>query len=174
MATTYTLIDKAILTSNQSTVTFSGLGSYSSDYTDLKILASSRSTLSANYNYMTVNFNGASTTWNYKVLYAVGTNTPSSASSTASFIEYIWQPASNVTANTFGNIELYIPNFSSSNYKSVSADFVSEDNSSSTNILGLNAAVWPNTAAITSITLGADGASLLSGSSFYLYGIKNS
>lgn len=173
MANTYKLIDKAILSSNQSTVTFSGLGSYSSDYTDLKILASSRSTLGANYNYLTVNFNGGSTNWNYKVLYAVGSGV-GSASSNATFIEYIWQPASNVTADTFGNIELYIPNFSSSNYKSVSADFVSENNSSTGNILGFNAALWPNTAAITSITLGADGASLLSGSTFYLYGIKSS
>jgi hypothetical protein len=170
MANTYTLIEAKTLGSTTATVTFTSIPQ---TYTDLKLLVSSRSTLSANYNYLTVNFNGASTNWNYKVLYAVGSSAES-ASSNATFIEYIWQPAANVTANSFGNIELYIPNYTSANYKSVSADFVSENNGTTGFILGLNAALWPNTAAITSITLGADGASLLSGSSFYLYGIKNS
>ncbi|CAB4158921.1 hypothetical protein UFOVP701_36, partial [uncultured Caudovirales phage] len=43
MANTYTLIDKAILTGSQATVSFTGLGSYSSTFTDLLVKVSARS-----------------------------------------------------------------------------------------------------------------------------------
>jgi hypothetical protein len=81
------------------------------------------------------------------------------------------------TANTFGNTELYIPNYTSTNAKSVSIDTVSETNAAAS-LMRLNAALWnPSTqAAINRIDLYAltsTSSSFLSGSTFTLYGISN-
>ena len=76
------------------------------------------------------------------------------------------------TASTFGNAEIYIPNYASSNNKSVSADFVSETNAADA-IFGLTAGLWANTSAITSIKL-TPAAAFAQYSTATLYGIKNS
>jgi hypothetical protein len=57
------------------------------------------------------------------------------------------------TANTFANVEVYIPNYTSTNQKSVSADAVSEQNAT-TAYMALTAQLWSNlTTAITSISV---------------------
>jgi hypothetical protein len=43
MANTYEIISKTILTADQASVSFTGLGAYSSDYTDLLVRLSIRS-----------------------------------------------------------------------------------------------------------------------------------
>ena len=63
-----------------------------------------------------------------------------------------WNAGANATANTFGNSEIYIPNYTGSNYKSISADSVSENNASAA-YANLFAGLWSNTAAINQITL---------------------
>ena len=81
---------------------------------------------------------------------------------------------STATSNTFGNSELYIPNYAGSTNKSSSADAVAESNTT-TVFAYLNAALWSSTAAITSITLTPDagGANFVQYSTATLYGIKN-
>lgn len=86
-------------------------------------------------------------------------------------------PASSATSNTFNNAEIYIPNYAGTNKKPLSSFSVTENNSAvagNTYIYSI-AALWNLTNAITQITLsmGASG-NFVSGSSFYLYGIKNS
>jgi len=79
--------------------------------------------------------------------------------------------------NTFGNSSIYIPNYTSSNYKSYSVEGAVEANgTSSSGVQGLamTAGLWSNTAAITRIDLGAEVGNFVSPSTFYLYGIKNS
>jgi hypothetical protein len=77
------------------------------------------------------------------------------------------------TASTFSNVELYIPNYAGSNNKSVSLDSVTEQNATNA-IAELDAGLWSNTAAITSVSF-----ALLVGTLFtqystaYLYGVKN-
>jgi len=173
MATTFTLIESKTLSSTTATISFTSIPS---TYTDLKIFVSSRSTLGADRNYLSIRFNNdTSNTLTYTSLYAVGSSASSAESGGAyNIIEYVWQPAANITANIFSNIEIYIPYYTSGNYKSISADFTAENNSSSGNTIGLNSSLWSDTSVISTITLGADGASLLSGSTFYLYGIKKS
>jgi hypothetical protein len=56
------------------------------------------------------------------------------------------------TANTFSNGAVYIPNYAGSAHKSVSWDYVTENNSTTADQMIL-AGVWADTAAITSITL---------------------
>jgi len=77
------------------------------------------------------------------------------------------------TANTFGNAEIYIPNYAGSTNKSFSIDAVSEANAT-TAFMRLIAGLWSNTAAINRITL----SNIASGnipqySTAYLYGVKN-
>ena len=78
------------------------------------------------------------------------------------------------TANTFGNMEIYIPNYAGSSNKSVSVNQVGEDNAA-TAYATLLAGLWSNTAAITSIKLTpfSGGASFVQYSTAYLYGVKN-
>jgi len=73
----------------------------------------------------------------------------------------------------FSNGSLYIPNYTSSNYKSASSDDVTENNAT-TAFQYLEAWLWSNTAAITSLTLQPNLGSFPQYSSASLYGIKNS
>jgi hypothetical protein len=77
------------------------------------------------------------------------------------------------TANTFDNSECYIPNYTGANYKLVSLDNA-VDNNATAALLMLNAQLWSNTAAITSLTLALGAGNFMVNSTFYLYGIKNS
>jgi hypothetical protein len=80
------------------------------------------------------------------------------------------------TASTFSNGEFYIPNYASANNKSVSFDSVTENNKATDQILALNAGLWADSAAITSIKLEVNGGTynISQYSSATLYGIKNS
>ena len=172
MATTYTLIDKAILTASQATVSFTGLGSFSSTYTDLLVKVSARSDSSTTG--INIQFNSSATGYSMIRLYGTGSGSPASDTGGGStFISNTMINDSGYTANTFGNGEIYIPNFSSSNHKSISVDGVSENNAT-TALMMLTAGLWSNTAAITSIQLTSNVGNFVSGSSFYLYGLKNS
>jgi hypothetical protein len=171
MATTFKLIDKAILTSSQTTISFTGLGSLSSTYNDLKIVYSARSSNTNPSNTIDLSFNSTTTNFTNLYLQAAGT----SPASGANFARYSGGMNSSVeTSNTFSNGEIYIPNFSSSSYKAYIANFVYENNSSGGNGLGYLADLWANTSAITSISLTGYAGDFVSESSFYLYGIKNS
>lgn len=81
-------------------------------------------------------------------------------------------PGATATASTFGNADVYIPNYRASQNKSSSADVVPEGNTGGT-YMSLVANLWSDTAAINRITLTADG-NLAQFSSATLYGIKNS
>jgi hypothetical protein len=79
------------------------------------------------------------------------------------------------TSNTFGMSEHYFINYAGSTNKIVSDFSVSEGNSSTYPGIAATAGLWRNTNAITSISFTPSGAvnGFVSGSSFYLYGIKN-
>jgi hypothetical protein len=80
-------------------------------------------------------------------------------------------PATASTANTFGNVGIYIPNYTGSNFKSWVTEGVAEHNST-TAYSNLTAGLWRNTAAITSISLTSYGnGDWLQYSTFTLYGI---
>ena len=146
MANTYVLINSSTVGSGGvSSVTFSSIPAI---YTDLKVIASARTTTSSVSDEFYVQFNGLTTNLTYKSLIGI-TNTSTAVSNTSSSGYFDGDTA---TANTFGNAEIYIPNYTSSNYKSVSVDSVNENNSTTTRPT-LNTTLWSSTAAITSITL---------------------
>jgi hypothetical protein len=82
-------------------------------------------------------------------------------------------PQQFTTANNFANIEMYFPDYTSTGRtKPLSLYGVLEHSSTVNNYLFAMAGLNTSTAAISSIQI--NNGSFIAGSSFYLYGIKNS
>jgi hypothetical protein len=126
------------------------------NYTDLKMVLSGRTNESGQgRSYVRYRFNGSSSAiYSYKWLFGYdGNTTVGTGDSSLTSGHIIITPAANTTANTFSNIEMYIPNYAGSSNKSLYIDGVSENNTSSIYMLSLCAPIWASTSAITSITL---------------------
>jgi hypothetical protein len=167
MAFTYSKLVETTLSSSAATVT---LNNIPQNYTDLKIVISSRSSAGGSpWSDIIITPNGSTTSISTRVLYGTG-----SAAASGTFTTGI--PAvgeGNVgTASTFGNAEIYIPNYTSSNFKSFSADSVSENNATSS-LAQIGAMLWSNTSAISSLTFtDFNSGSFVQHSTFSLYGIR--
>jgi hypothetical protein len=150
----------------ESPVTSFTFSSIPQGYTDLILKLSVRSTSNGGYTF--VSFNGSTTSYTTKdIVNSNGTISSSTYSLTGGVT---WMVQSSYTASTFTNNEVYIPNYTSSNYKSFSIDSTAENNS--TNYTGgLEGGLWSNTAAITSITCTPNTASYDTNSTFTLYGV---
>ena len=157
-----------------SSVTFSSIPQ---TYTDLVVKVSARGT-SGYENVIAAQFNGDASLSpkNYQNtrLYGNGTAAASDTLLT-NYIQIAHANGPSGTANTFTNCEFYIPNYTSSNYKSTSSDYVVEQNLASTGTYQvLVAGLWQSTSAITSIALIPTAGNFTQYSTFYLYGISNS
>jgi hypothetical protein len=140
-------------------------------YTDLKLVASLRSTRAGNVkDTIDLKINNVTTTLSQKYLQGNGTS-----ASSGSLSNYWGETdAATATASVFGNMEFYFPNYASANYKSFSIDTVSEDNATLA-IAELIAGLWSNTTAINQLTLlPVTGPNWAQYSSATLYGIKAS
>jgi hypothetical protein len=170
MANTYQLIEAKTLNSNQTSITFSSIPQ---TYIDLLIKASTRN-LASNSSGINIYLNSTTPGSQYTEVRLYGTGSATGSDTGNSTISISTQGGGGgYTANTFGNTEIYIPDYTSSNYKMVSADGVPENDATAT-LLMLTAGLRSNTAAVTSVILEAYESSFVSGSTFYLYGIKNS
>ena len=171
MATSITLISSTTLTSSTTSYSFSSIPS---TFTDLKLVYSGRCLESVSGPTTTVSFNSSTST--LASYWLTGDGGTATAATSSAFL-LIPSPSSGLdTANTFGNAEIYIPNYTSSNDKVYSSEGAGETNAT-TEYTFLVSGRWSNSAAITSITLsfGYPGTrSWVANSSFYLYGIKNS
>lgn len=171
MANTFTLI-------SSSTAGAGGVASFTftsipSTYTDLVLKLSVRSNRATTQDTFKVTFNSSASGYSFKRLYGDGATVASDGATGDTYLTVGYSAGNSATANTFGNVELYIPNYAGSNNKSVSTDGVGENNGT-TSYAGLFASLWANTAAINSITIeGGTSATLLQYSSAYLYGVKN-
>ena len=167
MPNTYTLIASNTLSTTTASVTFSSIAS---TYTDLLVKVSARTDNTDTPIY--IYFNSDTTNANYSVRRLLGTGSAaSSASFSAPYV--IYADVSTYTASTFGNAEVYIPNYLVSSNKSMSIDSVNENNATGAEAV-LTAGLWSNTAAITSIKFQPLTGNFATYSTFYLYGIKNS
>jgi len=146
-----------------SSVTFSGIPQ--TGYTDLVVKISAREATSTEWAATWI-YNGSSSSQTQRIIQGNGAAVSSASYSNLSFIEN----SSGATANTFGNAEIYIPNYASSNFKSSSSDSVSETNAT-TAYARLSADLWSNTAAINSITISTISGNFAQYSTFYLYGV---
>ena len=172
MATTYELIASQVLGSDAATVTFSGIPG---TYTDVVLVVSARTTRASTVANSMFYFNGTASNLSQRILWAYTSSPASTTSLTDSALSF-FTSGDTATASTFGNAEIYIPNYAGNANKSVSWTASYSANSASdynySNLVG--AGLWSNTAAISSITFGnraLDSANYKSGSSFYLYGI---
>jgi hypothetical protein len=168
MANTFELIASSTVGSGgASSIDFTSIPS---TYTDLVLKVSGRQ---GGENAFDITFNGASTSYAVKRLQGDGsTATSNDAAGTTTAIRVIGIASSGSTANTFGNSEIYIPNYAGSNNKSVSIDGVNEDNATAA-YMNMAAGIRSNTAAINQITITPRAGSLAQYSTAYLYGVKN-
>lgn len=176
MANTFDLIAKQILTSNSASVTFSNIPQ---TYNDLLVRITGRLN-NAESPPFTIRFNGDTATNYSQTFFRSGYNgtIDSGRMTNSNFGAGItYAPGEiNGQANTFSSNEFYIPSYTSSTNKQIGVIGASEknDNSSGEIVNAVSAGLWRNSAAITSITfLNTNPYDWVSGSSFYLYGIKN-
>jgi hypothetical protein len=125
-------------------------------YTDLYILLSSRAVSNGDTHCsLKVSFNGtpSGTSYSNRWLYGAGSGVGSSSNTSQDAIRFIYAVnGSSATASTFGNASIYIPNYTGSNNKSASLDSVTENNATEA-LATLQAGLWANTSAITSVVL---------------------
>lgn len=141
-----------------------------STYTDLCIKATLRDGTAQIYGDGVIRFND-DTGSNYSRirLEGNGTGTASASQTTTSLTGWNSNGASS-TASTFNNIEIYVPNYTSSNQKSVSIDCVVENNGTTAYDF-LTAGKWTGTAAITKVSIVNPSSTFSQYSSATLYGI---
>ena len=170
------LISSQTLGSTTASVTFSSIPS---GYADLALRISARANGGSSYTYCKITYNSTGSSYSDTLLYKDGTNTTPQSQRASSQTFYSAAGTglpfndSTSTSNTFGSMEIYIPSYTASQNKPASVFAVQEDNST-TQFMAVDASLWSNTAAITSITLTPGSGSFVSGSSFYLYGLKAS
>ena len=174
MANTYQLISSnTVGAGGVSSVTFSSIPS---TYTDLKFYISARTNSGAARTDIRWYFNSDTSGSNYSYIRIFGYESGVlSGSASGTYVDAGTAiDGDGATSNTFSNFELCVPNYAGSTAKSANGDWTAENNSSGSFILGFNAYLWNQTAAITGITFSASGANFVQYSTFYLYGIKNS
>ena len=172
MPSTYTLISSRVLVSNAASVTFSSIPN---TFTDLILRWSGRDNSgSANYDIQ-CEFNGSGgSAYSTVQVYGLGDAAISNAYTNSAYGRVGYSESSDSTTNTFSSDEIYIPSYAGSVNKTFSSMGTTENNSSNQRLLlSAMASLWRDTSAITSIKL-SNGGTWVTGSSFYLYGIKNS
>jgi hypothetical protein len=169
MPNTYSLIaSNTVGGAGAASVTFSSIAA---TYTDLLIKVSARTNRSAYDEVIGVSFNGSTSSFSWKLLN--GSDPVANSASGTTNIMAGRAVSATSTASTFSNADVYIPNYTSANYKSFSVDSVIENNSTTLYDVDLHVGLWSNTAAITSIALTPfSGGSFVQYSNFYLYGIS--
>jgi hypothetical protein len=147
-------------------------------YTDLILKFSARTTENPGASALGLQINSFFTSISVKTIQADGSATPGSTIQSATSggfgrMNSRTGQADDTTASTFGNQEIYFPNYASSNYKSFSIDGVTENNGT-TAYAELNAGLWSSTSPITSLSINVygGGGNFKQYSTFHLYGVK--
>lgn len=167
-----------------STVTVGAGGAASIDFTsipgtftDLVVMFSLRGTVSAGVSNTKLTFNGSTTNYSGRTLMGFGNGSAGYTETNIDqysapwpFINFYANVGSTATSNTFSNGSLIVPNYAGSTNKSVSIEWVDENNASGA-WCGVNGGLWANTAAITSLSLGAYSGTWVQYSTASLYGV---
>jgi len=170
MANTYILISSNVLGSAAASVTFSSIPA---TYTDLVLRASARSSVAGVFTNLITTFNSDTTQANYTHTYL---NAQSSSTYSGRGNETVNDAltGNDATANTFSSFEYYIPSYTASQFKPFSIISNIENNSSTNWAITAVAYQYRSNTAISTFKVAPPGGeNFVSGSSFYLYGIKN-
>jgi hypothetical protein len=146
-------------------IVFGSGGTIPQTFTDLLLVLSGRTSDGTGaYQTVTLSINGSTANQSERYIYTTGSST---TGTTYSQVE-LWASGNGSSANIFGNMQLYIPNYFGSATKPMSWD-VTADNNGSSCIQVVGAGLWSNTSPITSLTLNAN---FVQNSTASLYGIK--
>jgi len=175
MPSTYSLIASATPTTGTS-VSFTSIPD---TYTDLVLKISARSNYTSGYiTTLYVGFNNnSSNLFSYLGMYALGGTLGllSGAGGNGAGDLYMPTENSNITSNLFGSAEIYISNYKASTYKQFSSNYCVENNNTANYYaLGTTSSAFGSTSTVSSIEVYLGDGNFVSGSSLYLYGIKNS
>jgi len=171
MATTFVKIATVTVGSGGSaTIDFTSIPQ---TYTDLKLVLSTRTNLTATRDDFKITFNGITSGYSRRRVMGIDDVAYSQASSSQSYFE-VNTSDDGITANVFGSLEVYILNYTSANQKTFSSEETSESNGSNY-LLQFQGGLLANTAAITQITATTTSTTLFKQySTGTLYGIKSS
>lgn len=148
-------------------------------YTDLILKLSLRSSGSSGFWDPTrIILNSSATLVTSRYIYGSGSGVGSEAPGTTDSNIFNYSSNANNTSNTFANIDVHIPNYTSTSIaKTISSDGVAENNATDA-IATLGAAIWNpgSQAAVTTIAIKPylGGSSWVQYSTATLYGITNS
>jgi hypothetical protein len=170
MAANYVLLEKITVgAAGVASVTFNSIPQ--TGYTDLKVVGSIRTNRAYASDGVYFYFNSDTTSGNYSGKQLTGTGSAVQSTSYGYNDEIMYASGANATVSTFGNCEIIIPNYTSSNQKTASIDSVSENNATLA-YSNLGTYKWTGTAAITAITFKpVSGTAFVQYSTFYLYGL---
>jgi hypothetical protein len=170
MATTCELIASNVLGTAAASVSFTGIPG---THTDLLLVISARTSTTGHViENIGLQFNSSSSGYSWRSVYGLSGSAASESASSQTQLQRLYATTADCTANTFGNCEMYVPNYAGAANKSVSISSVTESNVANGPIIMAAAGLWANTSAITAINLvTVFGANFVSGSSFFLYGI---
>lgn len=143
-------------------------------FTDLKIVVSQRNGSANLYEALAFRFDSTDASYSHTSLSGDGSSTFSSRVSAGNgYFSYNGQMAvvgGNASANVFGNYELYIPNYTSSQFKAFTIDGVTENNGNAISYSG--AGLYRTNAPITFFQVGGYTVSPVNGSTVSIYGIS--
>jgi hypothetical protein len=141
-------------------------------YSDLKIVLSARDARTVVAASVVLQLNGSSaTSGSYRRIYGDGSAGFSDSDTGGATVQSGHSNGNSGTANTFGNVEIYIPNYTGSSNKSFSSDGVAETNGATT-YMSFVAGLWADTAAITSLSVKpATAVNFLQYTTATLYGV---
>jgi hypothetical protein len=167
MANTYTLLETITVgAAGASSVTFNSIPQ--TGYSDLVIKASIRTLYAGASEFVSVYPNGSGSNGTRRALFGTGS---AAGSENAANIRFDYFSGNTTTANTFGSGEIYIPNYTSSNFKSFSMEGVAETNATAV-AMAMTAGLWSSTAAITSLQFVPGNGNFMQFTTFSLYGVS--
>tara|TARA_R110000868_G_scaffold400141_2_gene674352 strand:+ start:10655 stop:11227 length:573 start_codon:yes stop_codon:yes gene_type:complete len=168
--TDFDLLETTTLTTTASTVTFSGLGSYASEYDHLQIRFVAKTNRSGSVDIVIMTLNGdTGSNYSWHSLGGNGSAVESTAGSSQVKINTVGVTAASATSGAMGAGVLDILDFANTSKNTTVRGLGGEGLYDVRLISG----AWYNTAAVTSITLDQNiGTTFNSTSRFSLYGIK--
>ena len=171
MPNTYTLLETITVgAAGASSVTFNSIPQ--TGYTDLVVKMSTRTNRAGDFDYATIEFNNSAADFTLRLIEGDGGSAYSYTRGTFGVNLIGRADGATATANTFASAEIYIPNYTSANFKSISVDGAQENNQAGAYI-DLVAGLWSQTAAITSLKItNGTGNSYVQHSTFSLYGVS--
>ena len=148
-------------------------------FTDLVVRYSLRTTLAGGPFYfddMGMRFNNDSgTNYSRSVIRNRQGNLGVGSLTSATFFPFFEASAGNATASTFGNGEMWISNYATSNFKGLRIDGGSESQTANETVTGIISGCYKSTSPITSISIySQNGANIVQNSTAYLYGVSKS